>query len=101
MTEFEKLVTETPITVDCFEKPSFSYDDFSEENLLAQDTIEDLLIMWNIHLIPLLETLRKRYIQEKDEKYLKELIRLLPNTYRVRKDNVQYEFREVKHHKMI
>ena len=98
MTEFEKYVVETPITIDCFEKPSFNYDAFSEENFLAQDTVEDLLIMWNANLIPFLETLRKRYIQEEDDRYLESLMRLLPNTYRIRKDNVQYEFREVKHH---
>ena len=46
-------------------------------------------------LIEFLEELRQHYIFTKDEQYL---MRLLPNTYRVRKGNTQYEFREVKHH---
>ena len=49
-------------------------------------------------LIEFLEELRQHYISTKDEQYLMELMRLLPNTYRVRKGNTQYEFREVKHH---
>lgn len=93
MTEFEKLVVETPITMDCFEM-----DDFEDINY--DNSIHNISYDWK-NLIKTLEQLRNRFNWTKDEKYLKELIRLLPNTYRVRKGNIQYEFREVKCHKMI
>ena len=71
------------------------------------DDFEDVRIdmsidnFWESYLIPTLEQLRQKYNETKDERYLKELMRLLPNTYRVRKGNIQYEFREVKCHKML
>lgn len=96
MTEFEKLVVETPITMDCFEMDDYVDVRINEED----DCVGWTNQMWN-DLIYHLELLRETYNETKDERYLKELMRLLPNTYRVRKDNIQYEFREVKCHKMV
>lgn len=56
-----KLAT-IPITMDCFE-----LDDYDE---CAQE-------IWDM-LLPQLEQLRVKYIETKDKKYWKELVRLLP-----------------------
>lgn len=81
--EEKELIINTPITVDCFEKPSFDYDDFSEETLMNQDLIGSDLWVWNHELIPHLEKLRRTYLKSKDEHVFEMLIRLLPNSYKV------------------
>ena len=81
--EEKELIINTPITVFCFEKPSFNYDDFSEETLMNQDLIGHELWTWNHELIPHLERLRKEYLEYKDERVFEMLVRLLPNSYNV------------------
>ena len=81
--EEKELIVNTPITTDSFEKPSFDYDDFSEETLMNQDLIEYDLWVWNHELIRHLERLRKEYLENKDERVFEMLIRLLPNSYKV------------------
>lgn len=57
-----------PITIDCFEM-----DDFEDVEI-------DMTIryFWNSYLIPALELLRLKYLETKDKRYWKELVRLLP-----------------------
>lgn len=81
--EEKELIVNTPITVNCFEKPSFNYDDFSEETLMNQDLIGSDLWVWNHELIQHLERLRKEYLENKDERVFEMLVRLLPNSYKV------------------
>lgn len=71
--EEKKLIAETPITMDCFEM-----DDF--EDVRIDMSIDNF---WESYLIPSLEQLRQKYNETKDEQYWKELIRLLPNSYKV------------------
>ena len=64
-----KLAT-TPITIDCFET-----DDYDGSILL--DNKYGLNFMED-ELIPILESLRQKYLETKDVRYWKELIRWLP-----------------------
>lgn len=75
------LIASTPITMDCFEM-----DDFNK-SVMIEDTSENrddvgMNCLWD-NLIYCLEQLRQSYNETKDKRYLKELIRLLPNSYKV------------------
>ena len=61
----------TPITMDCFEMCDF-------EDVKIDMTIEGF---WESYLIPTLEQLRLKYLETKDKRYWKELIRLLPESW--------------------
>ena len=80
----------TPITKECFEMDDFEnmsprmfkskdeYGDTYEENNLCNFTSLDLF--W-CHLIDVLEDYRVHYNETKDNRYWKELIRLLPESW--------------------
>lgn len=61
----------TPITIDCFEMGDF-------ENVKIDMTIQGF---WDEYLIPTLEQLRLKYLETKDKRYWKELVRLLPESW--------------------
>lgn len=69
-----KLAT-TPITLDCFET-----DDYNPNTFVYYEhtSVSDVV---NTEIIRLLETLRKHYLETKDKKYWKELIRWLPESW--------------------
>lgn len=77
-----KLAT-TPITLDCFEMDDYEeycnfYSDFLGEDGLSADDCESMIFcQW----IPLLEGLRKKYLETKDKRYWKELIRWIPESW--------------------
>lgn len=77
-----KLAT-TPITLDCFEMDDYEeycnfHSDFLGEDGLSADDCESMIFcQW----IPLLEGLRKKYLETKDKRYWKELIRWLPESW--------------------
>lgn len=76
-----KLAT-TPITWDCFEIDDYSYESsilpvYDKEPYNIDTSIND---MWE-EVIDYCETLRKRYLETKDKRYWKELIRILPEGY--------------------
>lgn len=81
MTEEINLIASTPITMECFEMDDFESVDYIRDSagfdvkLTTQNT-------WN-GLIKDLEALRQKYNETKDKRYLKEFIRLLPNSYKV------------------
>ena len=71
-------LTSQPITIECFEiddwDESFSYNQngiIRTQNSADNDIIKNVLIPW-------LEGLRLKYIETKDKKYWKELVRWLP-----------------------
>ena len=66
----------TPITKDCFEIGDYNSDIviFKGEPYTIDDTTDDCID----YIINICETLRKRYLETKDKKYWKELIRWLP-----------------------
>lgn len=69
-----KLAT-TPITLDCFEIDDYESNTFVYyEHTVVSDVV-------NTEIIRLLETLRKHYLETKNKKYWKELIRWLPESW--------------------
>ena len=73
-----KLAT-TPITIDCFEMDDFdgTMKVFDNEPYNMDDyTVE----VWD-YIIDACEALRQRYLETKDKKYWKELIRILPESW--------------------
>lgn len=69
----------TPITRDCFEMDDYngSLKMYDREPYNIDDYVDD---MWD-SVIDYCETLRKRYLETKDQRYWKELIRLLPESW--------------------
>ena len=72
----------TPITINCFETDDFEpsltiYQDVKEPDL---DAVYDYFVDDFVkELILKLETLRKKYVETKDKRYWKELVRWLPD----------------------
>lgn len=64
----------TPITKECFE-----WDDFNDVIAFRAESIR-VSDFWS-ELIVVCEDLRKKYLETKDKKYWKELIRLLPESW--------------------
>lgn len=71
-----KLAT-TPITLECFE-----IDDYEPNTFVYYEhtTVNDVIDI-NVGLVHFLETLRQHYIETKNKKYWKELIRWLPESW--------------------
>ena len=66
----------TPITLDCFETDDFDYEWFKSTGM------EPSCDTWiNDNIIYFLEELRQRYLETKDKRYWKELIRWLPESW--------------------
>lgn len=71
-----KLET-TPITLECFETDDYDPNTFVYyEHTTVNDVIDT-----NVGFIHFLETLRQHYLETKDKKYWKELIRWLPESW--------------------
>ena len=71
-------LTSKPITIEDFEMDDFKQVKvFDKEPFNPDDYIDEI---WN-YIIDICETLRQRYIETKDKKYWKELIRILPEGY--------------------
>ena len=77
-------LTSQPITIDCFE-----IDDYHGAEL----TYDDLSLDWDVKdFIQRLEWLRKKYLETKDKRYWKELIRWLPESWlQMRTVTMSYE----------
>ena len=82
-----KLAT-TPITLDCFETDDYDPNTFVYyEHTTVNDVIDT-----NVGFIHFLETLRLHYLETKDKKYWKELIRWLPESWlQTRTVTISYE----------
>ena len=76
--KMHKLAT-TPITKECFEMDDYNKGllVYKQEPYNTDAYIDDI---WD-EIIGHCETLRKRYLKTKDERYWKELIRLLPESW--------------------
>ena len=67
-------ITNNPITLDCFEIDDYEKDLFMYyEHSYVKDMVADI--------VRNCETLRKRYLETKDKRYWKELIRWLPESW--------------------
>lgn len=67
----------TPITLDCFEGDDVSFLSIP----WSRDTVMSIETLMNGVFIPMLETLRQKYLETKDKRYWKELIRWLPESW--------------------
>lgn len=72
-----RKLASTSIEKDCFE---FEMDDFKHCNIESEDLIFSLASSW-ASLVGDLKFLRQKYLETKDKKYWKELIRLLPKSW--------------------
>ena len=76
-----------PITIDCFEMGDFEVVGISCISQYVETTID-----WWDYVINACEELRQKYLETKDKRYLKELIRLLPESWlQTRKVTLSYE----------
>ena len=85
--EEKELIINTPIDIECFDETANCFDmsDFSNVEVRLSATGVNFYTsqsMW-LTLVNWLESLRKAYKEEGHEFYFKELIRLLPNSYKV------------------
>ena len=76
--EEKELIINTPITFDCFEM----IDSFSDYDDVGLINLHSLYFVWD-DLIISLDKLRSSYLETKNENYFIELIRLIPNSYKV------------------
>ena len=75
--KMHKLAT-TPITKECFEMDDFErVKVFNKEPYNPDDYTDEI---WE-SVIDICETLRQRYLETKDKRYWKELIRILPESW--------------------
>lgn len=99
-----KLAT-TPITLDCFE-----IDDY-DRNLSLADNPEDdnelnHISAFEEDVIMVLESLRQKYLETKDKRYWKELIRFLPESWLQKRtitmnyENIRNMYFQRKNHKL-
>ena len=99
-----KLAT-TPITLDCFE-----IDDYDRNLSLADnpkdDDGSDNISTFEEDIIYVLENIRKKYLETKDKRYWKELIRWLPESWLQKRtitmnyENVRNMYFQRRNHKL-
>lgn len=68
----------TPITIDCFEGNS---NELKNKFIIIDDKKIEIPVFFEFILVNVLETLRQTYLETKDKRYWKELIRLLPESW--------------------
>ena len=76
--EEKELIINTQITFDCFDMTDFVKH--FENDIFGSEIY--MIDIWETQ-VSYLETLRKSYNKTKDERYFIELVRLLPNSYKV------------------
>lgn len=80
-TEEEKeLIANTPITLDVFDMTDFC--DVTASVKGDNDKVMLLSFYWE-GTVNFFDILRMKYLKTKDEKYFRELVRLLPASYKV------------------
>lgn len=91
MTDAEKkLITETPITFDCFEEwENYHYEEIVVNNFehplekMKKCTVYLYPTACYESLIKNCEVIRRKYLETKNEHYFNILIKMLPNSYKV------------------
>ena len=74
-------IASKPITLDCFEIDDFNNIEFPPEYQRPEAKTTDDSDVVKMIIIPYLEYLRKQFVETKDKKYWKELIRWLPESW--------------------
>lgn len=98
-------LTSSPITLDCFET-----DDYDRDLSLADSPEDDNelnhISAFEEDVITVLENLRQKYLETKDKRYWKELVRFLPESWLQKRtitmnyENVRNMYFQRKNHKL-
>lgn len=96
----------TPITLECFEIDDFNKDLIIERNIEWECPQEFKTNNLALTIIKKLEMLRQKYLETKDKRYWKELIRWLPESWLQKRtitmnyENILTIYRQRKNHKL-
>ena len=96
----------TPITLECFEIDDFNKDLIIERNIEWECPQEFKTNNLALTIIKKLEMLRQKYLETKDKRYWKELIRWLPESWLQKRtitmnyENILTMYRQRKSHKL-
>ena len=78
--EEKELIVNTPITLDCFDMQGFDEKMFAK---YKEDGVKMTLLFYWQSVVNFFDLIRCKYLKTKDERYFTELVRLLPNSYKV------------------
>lgn len=96
----------TPITLECFEIDDFNKDLIIEQNIEWECPLEFKTNNLALTIIKKLEMLRQKYLETKDKRYWRELIRWLPESWLQKRtitmnyENILTIYRQRKNHKL-
>lgn len=99
-------LTSKPITLDCFETDDY---DSSLVSKLTNEEMGDTIFLSSeepLSIIDWLESLRQKYIETKDKRYWKELVRWIPESWLQKRtvtmsyENVRNMYFQRKNHKL-
>lgn len=96
----------TPITLECFEIDDFNKDLIIERNIEWECPQEFKTNNLALTIIKKIEMLRQKYLETKDKRYWKELIRWLPESWLQKRtitmnyENILTIYRQRKNHKL-
>lgn len=99
-----KLAT-TPITLDCFETDDYDRNLSFADNSNDDDELDNIST-FEEDIIYVLENLRQKYLETKDKRYWKELVRWLPESWLQKRtitmnyENVRNMYFQRKYHKL-
>lgn len=99
-----KLAT-TPITLDCFETDDYDRNLSLADNPKDDDGLDNIST-FEENIIYVLENLRQKYLETKDKRYWKELIRWLPESWLQKRtvtmnyENIRNMYFQRKNHKL-
>ena len=78
--EEKELIVNTPITLDCFDMQGVDEKMFAK---YKEDGVKMTLLFYWQSVVNFFDLIRCKYLKTKDERYFTELVRLLPNSYKV------------------
>lgn len=99
-----KLAT-TPITLDCFETDDYDRNLSLADNPKGDDGLDNIST-FEEDIIYVLENIRQKYLETKDKRYWKELVRWLPESWLQKRtitmnyENVRNMYFQRKYHKL-
>lgn len=98
-------LTSSPITLDCFETDDYNRDLSLADNPKDDDGI-DSISTFEEDIVYVLENIRQKYLETKDKRYWKELIRWLPESWLQKRtitmnyENVRNMYFQRRNHKL-
>lgn len=99
-------LTSSPITLDCFETDDYDRNLSLADNPKDDDGLDNIST-FEEDIIYVLENIRQKYLETKDKRYWKELVRWLPESWLQKRtitmnyENVRNMYFQRKNHKLI